>query len=221
MNTTILLVEDEVRMREIVRDYFQANGFKVIEAENGAEALEKFHMHPVDLIILDIMMPEMDGWSVCRRVRKESDIPIIMLTARSEEDDQLMGFELGADEYVIKPFSPKVLVVRARNILKRAKGKELQHIEDVTIDRQGQVVKIGTERVTLTPKEFELLLYLVDNEGIVLSREQILNQIWGYEYYGDERVVDTHIKKLRKKIQKSAKHIHTVIGTGYKFEVLT
>ncbi|AYF07591.1 MULTISPECIES: response regulator transcription factor [Bacillus] len=224
MNKTVLLVEDERRLREIVSDYFRNEGFEVIEAEDGKIALELFAEHEIDLIMLDIMLPEIDGWSVCRRIRKESAVPIIMLTARSDEDDTLLGFELGADEYVTKPFSPKVLVARAKTLLKRADGvvgvaeENAMSLAGIEVNRLSRTVLVNGEEIILTHKEFELLVYLMENKGIVLSRQHLLDQLWGYDYYGDDRTVDTHIKKLRNKLGEKAKHIGTVIRVGYKFE---
>ncbi|MBK5471672.1 response regulator transcription factor [Bacillus sp. TH19] len=224
MNKTVLLVEDERRLREIVSDYFRNEGFEVIEAEDGKKALELFAEHEIDLIMLDIMLPEIDGWSVCRRIRKESAVPIIMLTARSDEDDTLLGFELGADEYVTKPFSPKVLVARAKTLLKRADGavgvseENNMSLAGIEVNRLSRTVLVDGEEIILTHKEFELLVYLMENKGIVLSRQHLLDQLWGYDYYGDDRTVDTHIKKLRNKLGDKAKHIGTVIRVGYKFE---
>ncbi|MBJ8103762.1 MULTISPECIES: response regulator transcription factor [Bacillus cereus group] len=224
MNKTVLLVEDERRLREIVSDYFRNEGFEVIEAEDGKKALELFAEHTIDLIMLDIMLPEIDGWSVCRRIRKESAVPIIMLTARSDEDDTLLGFELGADEYVTKPFSPKVLVARAKTLLKRADGaigvteENAMSLAGIEVNRLSRTVLVDGEEIILTHKEFELLVYLMENKGIVLSRQHLLDQLWGYDYYGDDRTVDTHIKKLRNKLGDRAKHIGTVIRVGYKFE---
>ncbi|MGG5738224.1 MULTISPECIES: response regulator transcription factor [Bacillus] len=224
MNKTVLLVEDERRLREIVSDYFRNEGFEVIEAEDGKKALELFAEHEIDLIMLDIMLPEIDGWSVCRRIRKESAVPIIMLTARSDEDDTLLGFELGADEYVTKPFSPKVLVARAKTLLKRADGavgvteENAMSLAGIEVNRLSRTVLVEGEEIILTHKEFELLVYLMENKGIVLSRQHLLDQLWGYDYYGDDRTVDTHIKKLRNKLGDRAKHIGTVIRVGYKFE---
>ncbi|HFJ9283588.1 TPA: response regulator transcription factor [Bacillus toyonensis] len=221
MNKTVLLVEDERRLREIVSDYFRNEGFEVIEAEDGKKALELFAEHEIDLIMLDIMLPEIDGWSVCRRIRKESAVPIIMLTARSDEDDTLLGFELGADEYVTKPFSPKVLVARAKTLLKRAVGvaeENAMSLAGIEVNRLSRTVLVDGEEIILTHKEFELLVYLMENKGIVLSRQHLLDQLWGYDYYGDDRTVDTHIKKLRNKLGDKAKHIGTVIRVGYKFE---
>ncbi|MGM9986311.1 MAG: response regulator transcription factor [Bacillaceae bacterium] len=224
MNRKILIMEDERLLRDIIYDYFTAEGFEVLLAENGRIGLNLFQEEKVDLVILDIMMPELDGWSVCKRIRSSSNIPIIMLTARSEDDDKLLGFELGADEYVTKPFSPKVLVAQAKALLKRAEGtvgSEDDHveIEFLKINRKSREVFVDNQAITLTHKEYELLLYLIDNKGIVLSREAILNTVWGYDYDGDDRTVDTHIKKLRNKLGEAAKFIATVIRVGYKFEV--
>lgn len=202
MEKKVLIVEDEARIREITSDYFKASGFEVYEAENGKEAIEVFDLNKVDLIILDIMMPQLDGWEVCKRIRNKSDVPIIILTARSDEDDKPLGFELGADEYVTKPFSPKVLVARAKTLFKRIDGNTGKNgnirINGIEINKQAYKVKVNEEELDLSPKEYSLLLYLVENKGIVLSRDSILNSVWGYDYFGDARVVDTHIKKLRK-----------------------
>ncbi|UOY93224.1 response regulator transcription factor [Ectobacillus sp. JY-23] len=223
MNKTVLLVEDEQRLREIVSDYFSNEGFTVVEAEDGKQALSQFEAHNIDLVILDIMLPEIDGWSVCRRIRKESVVPIIMLTARADEEDTLLGFELGADEYVTKPFSPKVLVARAKTLLKRAEGslgqeEHMLSLSGIEVNKLSRTVSIEGNEVILTHKEFELLLYFMENKGIVLSRQHLLNQLWGYDYYGDDRTVDTHVKKLRNKLGDKAHHIITVIRAGYKFE---
>lgn len=224
MEKNILIVEDEERMREITCDYFKISGFNVFEAVDGKEALDIFEVKKIDLVILDIMIPELDGWSVCRRIRKKSDVPIIMLTARGDEEDKLMGFELGADEYVTKPFSPKVLVARAKALIKRVEGNKsfdnlIINIGGIEINKQSYKVKIDCEEIDLAPKEYKLLLYFIENKGIVLTREGILNNVWGYDYFGDLRVVDTHIKKLRKKLRDKYSYIQTVIRVGYKFEV--
>lgn len=216
-------MEDERLLRDIMYDYFINDGFTVLLAENGRVGLEIFEKNHIDLIILDIMMPELDGWAICKRIRNVSDVPIIMLTARSEDDDKLLGFELGTDEYVTKPFSPKVLVARAKALLKRVQGMMETSSEIIvhgilTVNLQGRSVVINNEAINLTHKEFELLIYLIENQGIVLTREAILNTVWGYDYYGDDRTVDTHIKKLRNKLGEAAKYIHTVIRVGYKFE---
>ncbi|NDI36154.1 response regulator transcription factor [Chengkuizengella sediminis] len=225
MNRTVLFVEDEDRLREIGKDYFSSEGFIVLEASDGKQALEIFEMNKIDLLILDIMLPELDGWAVCRRIRNESDVPIIMLTARTEEEDKLMGFDLGADEYVTKPFSPKVLVARAKMLIKRAEGtignqNEIFDLNGIQINKQSRQVIVNNNELTLTHKEYELLVFLIENKGIVLSREKLLNQVWGYDFFGDLRTVDTHIKKIRSKLgRQKAKYIKTVIRSGYKFEV--
>ncbi len=224
MGKTVLLVEDEQRLREIISDYFRNEGFEVVGAEDGKQALALFEQHAIHLIILDIMLPEIDGWSVCRQIRRESTVPVIMLTARSDEEDTLLGFELGADEYVTKPFSPKVLVARAKTLLKRAEGAVAQSAEHtlsvsgIILNRLSRTIFVDGQEVILTHKEFELLMYLMENRGIVLSRQHLLDHLWGYDYYGDDRTVDTHIKKLRNKLGTRARHISTVIRVGYKFE---
>lgn len=224
MSKNILLVEDDARVREFVADYFIKEGFQIHEAENGRAAMELFESLEISLVILDIMIPELDGWSVCKRLRKISDVPIIMLTARSDEDDKLMGYDLGADDYITKPFSPRVLVAKAKMLLKRAEGSVgrkdgILRCNDIEIDRLSCTVTIDNELVELAPKEYQLLLYLAENKNIVLSRENILSKVWGYDYYGDLRTVDTHIKKIRSKLGERAIYIATVIGSGYKFEV--
>lgn len=222
---TILIVEDEDRLREILRDYFEEEGFRVIEACNGREALNVFNREEADLVLLDIMMPELDGMTVCKRIRQNSDVPIIIITAKNEDDDKILGFELGADEYVTKPFSPKVLVARVKALLKRVEGPKV--VEDgiieagvLRVNRLAYEVKVcGQEIPALSPKEFELLLYLLDNRNIVLSRKTILNQVWGLDYIGEIRTIDTHIKKLRGKLGVGGDYIKTIIRTGYMFEV--
>lgn len=223
MDRKVLLIEDESLIREIVADYFKREQWSVYEAENGLQALEILEKLDADLVILDILMPELDGWTVCKRIRARSAVPIIMLTAKSEDDDKMLGFELGADDYVTKPFSPKVLVARAVSLMKRVEGtvgKEdhLLSFGRISINRRSRRVEVDGQEIELTPKEYELLLYLTKNEGIVLSRETILDHIWGFDYFGDLRVVDTHIKKLRGKLGDEARHIRTVIRSGYKFE---
>ncbi|MCY6485345.1 response regulator transcription factor [Clostridium aestuarii] len=224
MYKKVLVVEDEERMREIVSDYLRVSGFEVFEAGDGKMAMEIFEENQFDIVILDIMIPELDGWSVCKRIRKQSDIPIIMLTARSDEDDKLMGFELGADEYVTKPFSPKVLVARVKTLLKRIDGtirseEQAVNIEGIEVNKKSHIVKVDNKVVELSPKEYQLLCYMMENKGVVLSRENILNKVWGYDYFADSRVVDTHIKKLRKKLGHKSQYIRTLIRVGYKFEV--
>ncbi|HEY8464936.1 MAG TPA: response regulator transcription factor [Bacillota bacterium] len=218
----ILMADDEPRMRKLVSDFLKKEGYKVVEAEDGKQALQLFNDNPdFNLVILDVMMPGYDGWAVCREIRKKSRVPIIMLTARSEENDELFGFDLGADEYISKPFSPLILVARVQALLRRAGSgpKTVKTYPGMEIDESGRVVRIDNEKIDLSPKEFELLKYLVDNEGIALSREQILNSVWDYDYFGDARTVDTHIKKLRLKLGTRAGYIQTVRGLGYKFEV--
>jgi DNA-binding response OmpR family regulator len=224
MSKSVLLVEDEEKIRRILKDIFTEAGFHVIEAENGRIGLDIFNEMPIDLIILDIMLPQLDGWSVCRKIRKTSDIPIIILTARSDEDDKLMGFELGADEYVTKPFSPLVLVARAQRLLERVSGSTLKANDilkegAIEINKRAYIVKINNEEIPFTPKEYEILIYLIENKGTVLTRDVLINSIWGYDYYGDDRIVDAHIKKIRKKMGLFSEYIHTVLRVGYKFEV--
>lgn len=217
----ILIVDDEARMRKLLKDFFSTNGYEIIEAENGQKALELFSMHPdVHLIILDVMMPVLDGWATLRKIRETSKVPVIMLTARGEESDELFGFELGVDEYIAKPFSPKILVARVEALLKRCYPtlNSVTTIDGITIDTNAHIVTVDGVNADLSMKEFELLQYLVDNKGTALSRERILNAVWNYDYYGDSRTIDSHIKKLRKKLGKKGNHIETIRGLGYKFE---
>ncbi len=220
-NKNILIVEDEERMRRLVGDYLKREGYKVFEAENGKIALDVFAKENIDLVILDIMLPEYDGWTVCREIRKTSSIPIVMLTARSEESDQLFGFELGADEYITKPFSPKVLVARIKALFKRVLTDVDNKLlfDGLQIDEDGHRVYVNNKEIDLSPKEYDILIYLVTNQGKALSREQILDAVWGYDYYGDARTVDTHIKRLRVKLENKSNFIQTVRGIGYRFEV--
>lgn len=224
MGYSILIIEDEKNIRKIIYDYFKAENYKIIEACDGKEGLEKFQQEKVDLIILDIMMPKLDGWTVCRRIRKQSKVPIIMLTARTEEDDELMGFELKADDYIKKPFSPAVLVARAKLLLSR-KENFLEEKQDIIekhglkVDKLSRKIYVDKEKIELTPKEFDILCYLMEHEEMVISREQILDKIWGYDFIGDTRIIDNHIKKLRKSLKDKAYFIRTVFGVGYKFEV--
>lgn len=221
--TTILIVDDEDRMRMLIRDFLERQGYKVIEAGDGMEAMDKFYADKnIALVILDVMMPKMDGWQTCREIRELSKVPIIMLTARSEERDELKGFELGVDEYVSKPFSPKILVARVEAILRRTTGKEGSEIIDaggIMIDKAAHEVKIEEKEIELSFKEFELLTYFVENQGLALSREKILNSVWNYDYFGDARTIDTHVKKLRSKLGDKGNYIKTIWGMGYKFEV--
>lgn len=219
----ILVVDDESRMRKLVRDFLEREGYAVLEAGDGMEAMDIFYEEKdIALIILDVMMPHMDGWQTCREIRKESKVPIIMLTARSEERDELQGFELGVDEYISKPFSPKILVARVNAILRRTLGTDGGDVISaggITIDKAAHIVKIDGAPVDLSFKEFELLAYFVENQGIALSREKILNNVWNYDYFGDARTIDTHVKKLRSKLGDKGEFIKTIWGMGYKFEV--
>ncbi|OAA84046.1 response regulator transcription factor [Clostridium ljungdahlii] len=224
MNKTILMVDDEERMRFLIEAYLKSEGLNMIPAGNGQEALEKFNENHVDLVVLDIMMPVMDGWTACKELRKISNVPIIMLTARAEDEEQLLGFQLGTDSYVTKPVSPKVLVAKIKALLKRTYSEEENQnkqnsYDGLYINREGHEVKVDDEDVYLSPKEFELLCYLIKNKDIVLSREKILDAIWGIDYYGDLRTVDTHVKRLREKLGVKSYLIATVRGVGYKFEV--
>ncbi len=220
--TKVLIADDEERLRKLVCDFLKREGLQTVEAANGKEALEMWEEDlSIDLIILDVMMPEYDGWTVCRTIRKTSAVPIIMLTARGEETDELFGFELGADEYISKPFSPQVLVARVQALLRRV-GNDFKNTyvyNDLEIDKEKHIVTIGKSRLDLSPKEFDLLSYFAENEGRALSRDQILNAVWDYNFYGDPRTVDTHVKKLRLKLGDNGRYIQTVRGIGYRFEV--
>ena len=219
----ILVVDDESRMRKLVKDFLTRAGYQVLEAGDGMEAMDLFYEDKdIALIILDVMMPKMDGWQVCREVREHSKVPIIMLTARSEERDELQGFELGVDEYISKPFSPKILVARVGAILRRTNGTDMSDILDaggIKIDKAAHSVMIDDKPIDLSYKVFELLTYFVENQGIALSREKILNNVWNYDYFGDARTIDTHVKKLRSKLGDKGEYIKTIWGMGYKFEV--
>ncbi len=218
----ILFADDEERMRKLISDFLKKEGYTTICANNGREALELFQkMEDINLLILDVMMPQMDGWEVCREVRKSSRIPIIMLTARDQEADELQGFELGADEYISKPFSPPVLIARVNALLRRAERKNYpaRSFEGLLIDENAHYVYVDDKEVDLTPKEFELLLYLADHEGRALNRDQIINAVWNHDFYGDLRTVDVHIKNLRLKLGDKGDYIKTVRGIGYRFEV--
>jgi len=217
----ILVVDDESRMRKLVHDFLAKQGFAVLEAENGEEAVDIFFSDKnIGLIILDIMMPKMDGWQVCKEIRQYSKVPIIMLTAKSDERDELLGFELGVDEYISKPFSPKILVARVEAILRRANAvqEEAMEIGGIVLDKSAHSVKIDGQPVDLSVKEFELLEYFLTNKGVALSREKILNNVWNYDYFGDARTIDTHVKKLRSKMGDKGDYIKTIWGMGYKFE---
>ena len=220
---TDLVVDDESRMRKLVKDFLTKKGYNVLEAQDGEAALQVFeeNKNKISIILLDVMMPKLDGWSVLRQIRQNSDVPIIMLTARGEEQDELFGFELGVDEYISKPFSPKILVARVESILNRTKPKEkdVKEYGGIVIDSDGRTVKIDGKQIDLSLREYELLKYLVDNNGIALSRDKILNNVWNYDYYGDSRTIDSHIKKIRHKLGKKGKYIETIRGVGYKFEV--
>lgn len=219
----ILVVDDESRMRKLVNDFLTRKNYEVIEAADGEEAIDIFYADKnISLIILDVMMPKMTGWEVCKELRKNSKVPIIMLTAKAEERDELQGFELGVDEYISKPFSPKILTARVDAIVRRAylvDSSENVTIGGIEIDKAAHIVKIDGEEIDLSFKEFELLTYFVENKGLALSREKILNNVWNYDYFGDARTIDTHVKKLRKKMGEKGDAIKTIWGMGYKFEV--
>jgi DNA-binding response OmpR family regulator len=217
----VLVVDDESRMRKLVADFLVKQNYDVIEAENGEQAVDIFFENKnISLIILDVMMPKMDGWQVCREIRQYSQVPIIMLTAKSDEKDELLGFELGVDEYISKPFSPKILVARVEAILRRTSSvEEVMSIGGITLDLAAHQVKIDGKNIDLSYKEFELLTYFVSNKGVALSRERILNNVWNYDYFGDARTIDTHVKKLRSKMGEKGDFIKTIWGMGYKFEV--
>lgn len=222
-NIKVLVVDDESRMRKLVKDFLTREGYAVLEAGDGMEAMDIFYEDKeIALVILDVMMPKMDGWQVCREIRETSKVPIIMLTARSEERDELQGFELGVDEYISKPFSPKILVARVNAILRRTLGNtagDVIEAGNIKIDKAAHIVKINDKMIDLSYKEFELLSYFVENQGIALSREKILNNVWNYDYFGDARTIDTHVKKLRSKLGDRGEYIKTIWGMGYKFEV--
>ena len=219
----ILVVDDESRMRKLGKDFLTRKNFQVLEAGNGEEAMDIFYREKdINLIILDVMMPKMDGWEVCREIRKTSKVPIIMLTARSDERDELLGFELGVDEYISKPFSPKILVARVEAILRRtgqSNPEDVISCGGIVIDKAAHIASVDGKPMELSFKEFELLTYFLENEGIALSREKILNSVWNYDYFGDARTIDTHVKKLRSKMGNKGEYIKTVWGMGYKFEV--
>ncbi len=221
--TKILVVDDESRMRKLVKDFLARQGYTVLEAADGMEAMDYFYADKdIALIILDVMMPRMDGWQVCREIRMHSKVPIIMLTARSEERDELQGFDLGVDEYISKPFSPKILVARVEAILRRTQGSgNADEISagGIVVDKAAHTVMSDGSPVDLSFKEFELLTYFMENQGIALSREKILNNVWNYDYFGDARTIDTHVKKLRSKLGDKGEYIKTIWGMGYKFEV--
>lgn len=224
-DVTILVVDDEFRMRKLVKDFLQKEDYNVIEAADGEEAIKLFeeNKEKINLILLDVMMPKLDGWSALRQIRQESKVPVIMLTARGEEQDELFGFELGVDEYVTKPFSPKILIARIKAIINRTdnkeKEKENRNYGGIEINTEGRTVTVDGKLIELSLREYELLKYLLDNENVALSRDKILNNVWNYDYYGDSRTIDSHIKKIRHKLGKKGKYIKTIRGVGYKFEV--
>lgn len=223
MNKKVLVIEDDDSLREIISDYFMADGFNVAEAINGNSAMSAIKENEYDLILLDIMLPQIDGFSLCRQIRKDSDVPIIIITARNDEDDKLFGYELGADDYVTKPFNPRVLLAKAKNLIHRADGSIINKdktikIGLITINPQSYTVFVDGSKVLLSPKEYDLLLVLVENKNHVMSRDLLLSKVWGYDYYGDLRTVDTHIKQLRAKLKHGASHIVTQMKVGYKFE---
>ena len=219
----IMVVDDESRMRKLVRDFLVKKDFEVLEAGDGEEALDIFYAtKDIALLILDVMMPKMDGWEVCREIRRESKVPIIMLTARGDERDELLGFELGVDEYIAKPFSPKILVARVEAILRRANicgNSDVLSAGGIEVNKASHIATIDGQSMELSYKEFELLTYFLENQGIALSREKILNSVWNYDYFGDARTIDTHVKKLRSKLGDKGEYIKTIWGMGYKFEV--
>lgn len=219
----ILVVDDESRMRKLVKDFLTKSGYDVLEAQDGEEALDLFFRDKeIALLILDVMMPKMDGWQVCREIRQYSKVPIIMLTAKSDERDELLGFDLGVDEYISKPFSPKILVARVEAILRRTGQTDAESILEaggIRIDKAAHQATLDGESMELSYKEFELLTYFLENQGIALSREKILNNVWNYDYFGDARTIDTHVKKLRSKMGEKGEYIKTIWGMGYKFEV--
>lgn len=221
-NIKILVVDDEARMRKLVNDFLTKAGYHVLEAADGEEALQVFYDNKdIALILLDVMMPKMDGWDVCREIRTDSKVPIVMLTARSDEMDELLGFKLGVDEYISKPFSPKILVARVEALLSRAKNvneKEIIEVGGILLDKSAHIVTVDGEEVELSYKEFELLAYFLENKGVALPREKILNHVWNYDYFGDARTIDTHVKKLRSKLGSKGDYIKTIWGLGYKFE---
>lgn len=219
----LLVVDDEARIRELIRKYAVFEGYEVAEAENGMAAVEIARKQTFDLIIMDIMMPELDGFSACREIRKQSQTPVIMLSARGEEYDKIHGFELGVDDYVVKPFSPKELMMRVAAVLKRGRvvadqKRDVVTISGITVDYTARMVLVDGENVELSPKEYDLLFYMVRNRGIALSREKLITQVWGYDFFGDDRTLDTHIKLLRKQLGKYSGYIVTLRGVGYRFE---
>jgi len=222
MPIKILVAEDEMRIRKLIKDYLQNEGYEIIEAEDGKDALQKFYLNnEIDLIILDVMMPKMEGWEVCKEIREESDTPIIFLTALGESHDEIQGLDLGADDYITKPFRYEVFIARVKAALRRVNkiSEGIYHIGNLEINTNSRIVKRDSKEVVLSPKEYELLIYLIDNKNIALERDKILDAIWGYDFYGDPRTIDTHIKTLRSKLGEMGDNIKTVRGVGYRFEV--
>jgi DNA-binding response OmpR family regulator len=224
MNRTVMVVEDDFRVRHLIVGYLKKEGYSIIEAQNGKEALDKFRPGKIDLIILDLMMPELDGLAVCSAIRKQSKLYIIMLTARSQEEDKLLGYDIGADDYITKPFSPKLLMAKVKVLLNRLDDSSeanngITQFDDLTINVPSHSIVLGDTNLELSPKEFDLLVYLSKNQGILLSRESLLNAVWGYDYDGDLRTVDTHVKRVRQKLGDRSEFISTIRGAGYKFEV--
>jgi two-component system response regulator ResD len=218
MNKIVLIVDDELRIRKLIADFLMREGYSTLEADNGSVALDLLSKVQIDLVILDVMMPEHDGWTVCRELRKKSNIPVIMLTAKGEEVDQLFAFEIGADEYVTKPFSPKVLTARVNALFRRIESDKATVYDGLEINTAARQVSINDQSLDLSPKEYELLTYLTENSGKALSRQQILNQVWSYDYFGDLRTVDTHINRLRTKLGDKSALVQTIRGYGYRFE---
>lgn len=225
MNYKVLVVDDEPGIRDVIKEYMGVSGFEITESEDGISALNKLYKSEYDLVILDVMMPKMDGWSLCREIRKSSKVPVIMLTARGEEYDKLLGFELGVDDYIVKPFSPKELVARAKAVLNRTRPEKDEEIiktviayGKLNVDLEGRNVTLGDHKLQLTPKEFDVLSFLVQNPNKAFSREQLLTSVWGFDFYGDDRTVDTHIKMIREHLGEYRTWIVTVWGIGYKFE---
>lgn len=222
MKKTILIIEDEIRIRFLIRDYFLKEGFEILEAEDGEEGLNTFSSKKIDLVLLDIMMPKLNGFQVLEKIREVSTVPVILITAKSEEEDKLNGYDFGADDYITKPFSPKVLVAKVKALLKRTRDDKDTSIKDfngLIVNELSHEVRVLDEVLSLSPKEYELLIYLTNNEGIALSRDNILDNVWGMDYYGDIRTVDTNVKRLREKLLSKSNYIVTVRGSGYKFEV--
>lgn len=221
MNKTILIVEDEIKIRLLIKDYFTREGFQILEASDGSEGLKSFEHNKIDCVLLDIMIPKVDGISLLKKIREISSIPVILVTAKGEESDKLLGFDVGADDYITKPFSPKILVAKVKALLKRVNSQvdsNIREFSGIEINKLSHEIKVDNVPLSLTPNEYDLLIYLTDNAGIALSRDNILDNVWGYDYYGDIRTVDTNIKRLREKLGSKSNYIVTVRGSGYKFE---